>query len=177
MAPEKKADEQAPDQSEAKPKSRMKPLIVVGALMLAEGAGIFGVMKFFGSPPESSIAAQDDAALQDSLNLDKEVEIDLCELEAFNRKEGRLYVYSIKLSALVDAQNVGKLNRFVKARAASINDRVQVVIRSADPQQLNDPSLETIKRQILFELNNLLGGEDLIHDILVAKLLQSRSNL
>ncbi|MEE9293420.1 MAG: flagellar basal body-associated FliL family protein [Phycisphaerae bacterium] len=177
MAPEDTKEDQTQKQAGGKSRGRLKPLIIVGALMLAEGVGIFAMMSFFGAAPESTVAAEDEAALQDPLNLEAEVEVELCEVDAYNRKEGRLYVYSLKLSALVAAEDVAKINRFIKARSASINDRVQVVIRSADPKHLNDPSLESIKRQIIFEINNLLGGEELIRDVLVSKLLQSRTNL
>jgi len=59
----------------------------------------------------------------------------------------------------------------------SIKDRLQAVIRAADPKDLNDPSLETLKRQLLLELNNLIGGKELIREILISNMLQSRTHL
>ena len=177
MALDDTKDEQTQAPSGGKARGRLKPMILVGILMLVEGGAIFALMSFFGAPPESTVAAEDDEAMQDPLNLDSHEEVELCSVDAFNRKEGRLYVYSISLSALVASEDVPMVKRFVKARSASINDRVQVVIRSADPKHLNDPSLETIKRQIVFELNNLLGGEDIIQDVLISRMLQSRTNL
>ncbi len=166
----------ADNTSETKPKGRLKPLIIVGVLMLVEGVAIFALMSFFTAPPDASSAAEGEDAL-DFLNLDDEVEIQLCEIDAFNRKEGTLYVYHMQLSALVAADDVQAVTRFIDARSASIKDRIQVVIRASDPKHLNDPTLETVKRQILFELNNLLGGKELIRDVLVSKLLQSRTRL
>ncbi len=177
MARENQAPEPQDSSQPAATKGRFKPIIIVALLMLVEGVAIFALMSMITAPPEASVAAEDDGTAQDLLHLADEAEVELCEVDAFNRKEGRLYVYHIQLSALVAVQDVETINRFVEVRSASISDRVQVVIRAADPQHLNDPSLETIKRQIKFELNNLLGSEELIRDILVAKLLQSRSNL
>lgn len=178
MAPDKDAkNDETADGSKKSALKRFKPIIIVAALMIGEGVGIFALMKVLSGPPESTIAAEDADALGDPLNLDDKVEVDICEVDAFNRKEGRLYVYNISLSALIPAESVEKMQNFVDVRNASIKDRVQFVIRAADPKHLNDPSLETIKRQLKFELNNLLGGEELIEEVLIGKLLQSRVNL
>lgn len=177
MADKDSAAESADDQNQPSRKSKLKPLILIGALMLGEGAGIFAVMKFFAGPPKPTLAGEDQADLEDPFHLSDQAEIDLCEVDAFNRKEGKLHVYHMVLSALVAAEDVDKIKRFVEERSASIRDRIQVVIRAAEPQHLNDPSLQFIKRQITQELNNLLGGKELIREVLVSKLLQSRTNL
>ncbi len=163
--------------SPAKGRSKLKPMLVVGALMLVEGVGIFALLKIVSPTPESALSAEIDSADDDPFNLNDQVEVKLCEVSAFNRKEGPLYVYNVAISALVAADDVEKVKRFVEVRELSIKDRVQVVFRSADPKDLNDPTLETIKRQLRFELNNLLGGKELINDVLIPKLLQSRTNL
>lgn len=155
---------------------RMKSLVIVAAMMIAEGVGIFAIMKTI-SPAPDPAAAEDEAATADPFNLNKEVEISLCEITAFNKKEGRLYVYNAQISALVATQDREKIERFIEARELSIKDRVQVIFRSADPKDLSDPVLGTIKRQLRHEINNLLGGKELIREILIPKLLQSRANL
>jgi len=169
----------ANEESQAPPAGggKKKSLIIVGVLMVAEAVAVFGVMKVFNPAPEPVMAAEDDKDLEDPFNLEDAKEIEICEISAFNRKEGRLYVYNVKVSALISKDDEEKLDRFIKAREQSIKDRVQRVFRSADPTDLNDPSLEIIKRQIKFELNNLIGGADLIQEILIPKMLQSRANL
>ena len=174
MAKEKPKEEVT--ETPPKPKSRLKPLMLVGGLMLVEGVGIFVVMTLIHPAPESAIAA-DEADADDPFNLEGQVEIVICDVTAFNKKEGSLYVYSIELSALVAAENVESVQRFVEARELSIKDRLQTVVRAADPKDLDDPSLETLKRQLLFELNNLLGGKELISEILISRMLQSRTHL
>jgi flagellar basal body-associated protein FliL len=176
-ANKKKAEPESQDAPKSDGKGKLKAMIIVGVLMVGEGAAIFALISVFSAPPESTVAAEDQKALEDPLNLEDQTEIELCDVDAFNRKEGRLYVYSMQLSALVSTEDVDKIERFIEARTASIKDRVQMVIRSADPKQLNDPSLETVKRQLKFELNNLIGGKELIQDVLISKLLQSRTNL
>jgi len=175
MAKEKQNNEEV-SPTPAKPKGRWKPLAIVAGLMLAEGLGIYLLMALVHPAPESAIAA-DEGDAADPFNLQGRTEVVICNVTAFNKKEGSLYVYSIELSALVADQDVESVNRFVEARQLSIKDRLQAVVRAADPKDLDDPSLETLKRQLLLELNNLLGGKELIREILISNMLQSRTHL
>jgi hypothetical protein len=145
--------------------------------MLGEAVGIFVLLKLVNPAPQSALAAEGPELDADPFNLKEEVEVPICEVSAFNKKEGRLYVYNAQISVLVAAEDRDAVLRFAEAREQSIKDRIQVVFRSADPKDINDPALQTIKRQLLFELNNLLGGKELIRKILIPKLLQSRANL
>lgn len=169
-------DEAKSDAKGAGKRGRLKGIIIVGALMLVEGVGVFALVKLVSPAPET-VSAEDKAAAEDPFNLSGEVELIMCEISTFNRKEGRLYVYNAEISVLVAAEDQERIERFVEVRSLSIKDRIQVVFRSADPKDLNDPSLDTIKRQVQFELNNLLGGKELIREVLISKLLQSRANL
>ncbi len=175
MAKTETDDQNAPVEGAPK-KGKRKSIAIIAGLMLGEGVAIFAAMSFIAPAPDPTLADETDVA-DNALNLDQETEVTLCEVDAFNRKEGKLHVYHMELSALVAKENVETVERFVKAREASIKDRIQEVIRSADPAHLNDPSLELVKRQIRMELNNLLGGEELIGKLLVAKMLQSRTSL
>lgn len=158
-------------------KGRWKTPAIVAGLMLTEGVGIFLIMKMVSPAPQVARAADEMGTADDPLGLNNRVEIVLCDISAFNRKEGRLFVYNATISVLVDADDQDKIARFVEVREQSIKDRIQVIFRSADPKDLGDPGLESIKRQLVFELNNLLGGKELIRDVLIPKLLQSRANL
>ena len=156
---------------------RSKLLLIVAGLMVVEGMGIFALMKVVSPTPEVAEAAEDEGTPGDPFNLSGEVELTLCEISAFNSKEGRLYVYNADISVLVASEDREKIERFIEVREQSIKDRIQYVFRLADPKDLNDPSLETLKRQLRFEFNNLLGGKELITEVLIPKLLQSRTNL
>ncbi len=174
-AKNKAEEEHAPEDSGKK--GKLKTIMIVAGLMLGEGVGLFVVMNLVATPPDAALAADDEAAMDDPLNLETEAELELCSVDAFNRREGRLFVYHMQLSVMVDAENKEIVEKFVRARTASIRDRVQLVIRSAEPVELNDPTLDALKRQIRNEVNNLLGGKELIKQVLIAKMLQSRTNL
>jgi len=198
-------EDQARPEGQAPPKksSRTKLAMLIGGLMSLEAVGVFVVIKFFWSGPDSADAADAaegeaadagehggggggeeggqegghsrDAALPGASHLDAEVGI--CELNAFNKRDGQLYLYQIKVTALVPGDRQAEADQLVKARQATIDDRMNTLIRGADPQHLNEPGLETLRRQIKFELGQVFQDEKLIREILIPKLLQTRSGL
>ncbi len=173
MAARKPEETEEQQQETAPKKGRFKPLIIVAALMLGEGVGIYVLLGIVNPPPETAMA---DDTPEEVDPFKVESEIFICQAQATNGKEGRVHTYHIELSAIVNCENLEMVERFVEAREKSILDRVQTVIRSADPQDLGDPTLQVMKRQLKFELNNLLGKE-LIEDILISNMIRSRSHL
>jgi flagellar basal body-associated protein FliL len=65
----------------------------------------------------------------------------------------------------------------IDARKATIRDRLDTLLRNADPKYLNEPGLETLRRQIKFELDKVFKDEKLVDEILITKFLKSRANL
>ena len=61
-----------------------------------------------------------------------------------------------------------------RARRARLEDAVNVVIRSADPNHLDEPELGTIKRRLKYEIDRIFGDETVIQEIVIPLLLQSR---
>jgi len=57
----------------------------------------------------------------------------------------------------VAPENRDHVAQMVEKRQNTMKDRVQMILRSADPQHLNEPNLDTIKRQIKFELDKILA--------------------
>ncbi|MCP4248213.1 MAG: hypothetical protein GY778_14300 [bacterium] len=157
-------------------KSKKTGAIIVAALLLIEGGGIFAAMKFFGSDPSPTQAVE--GAGQSSAEQRPDVaEVTIAETEAFNNLSGRLYVYHIEVSALVASEKVETITKMVEERQATIRDRVNTVIRGTDPKHLNEPGLETVRRQVQFELNKILVDDSLILEVLIPKLMQSRTRL
>ncbi len=163
----------------APPKSKKRTtILVVGGLMLAEGAMIFGAMKFFGADPTPVSAGTASAeADSDQGSAGEVAEVVIAELDAYNNLSGRLYIYHLQVSAQVKPDQKEKIETLVLERAGTIADRINTVIRGIDPKHLNEPRLETVRRQIKFELDKVFGDDSLILELLIPKLLQSRANL
>ena len=163
-------------------KKKLLPIIIVAGLMAAEAGVIFLAVNLLGGKPDAAEAGEVEGTGEGTEAGEvgpgeDVVEITIADTDAFNNRTGRLYVYHIKVSAVVAASNKEKLEQIVTEREATIQDRVNVVVRSADPKHLNEPGLETIRRQIQFELNKIIGSDSLILELLIPKLLQSRSSL
>ena len=105
------------------------------------------------------------------------VEIDITECRPNNRTSGKLISLKLRVSALVMGPESEKAKTLVESNKARINDRVNVVVRSATPQELNEPGLETIKRRLKQELARVLCDEKLILEVLIPEMMQSGSGL
>ena len=156
------------------------PKLIVGAKNALGGGGNYAAMKFLGAEPAAASASQDggqtSAPARDE--PDKEVaEVLITVTDASNNVSGRLYVYHIEVSALVEAGKKDRLAELIEHRKSTIRDRINGVIRGADPKHLDEPGLETIRRQIEFELNKVFEDDSLILELLIPKLMQSRTRL
>jgi len=158
------------------------PLMIVMGMMLGEGAAIFFVAKMmFGPSPLDPVAAAEVSETDEETADTKEetpaveqtAEVDIAECRPSNKASGKLIIYRLRVSALVRAEDAEKIGALVESNRARIEDRVNFVIRSAEPRHLEEPGLDTIKRRVKREIDQILGDEQLILEILIPELLQS----
>lgn len=154
-------------------KSRMVPILVVLALMVGEGVGIAVLIKAISPTPAFADATETDGEDED-VNRDGSVEIELAECRPSNRLSGKFVTFHIRVSALVPNDQFDYIEGLVRARKARIEDGVNTVIRSAEPKQLSEPGLETLKRHLKREFDRILGDDQLIQEVLIPQLLESR---
>lgn len=197
------ADKQAAPQvetavpaSDAKPKSRMKTLLIVGLLMILEGVGVFFAAKMFGGSGPAVADAADSESTEHGATASGEQndghggdsaknapfaaefgEVLMAECRPTNRVSGRLVTFRMRVSILVKASNLEKAKGLVEANKARIEDRINFVIRSADPVFLYEPTLDTIKRRLKSEFDRLLCDDHLIEEILIPEMLASAPGL
>ena len=151
------------------------PWLIVAALMAVEGVGIFFAVRFFMPDPAAAVASGEEggggtAALGAGLEL---AEVELVECRPVNKESGKLVTFQIRVSALVAAVDLERVQTLVEANRTRIKDRVNVVIRSAAPKHLNEPGLETVKRRIMYELDRIFNDEKLIREVLIPEFMQS----
>lgn len=156
---------------------KLMPLLMIGGICLAEGAGIFFLTKMMYKQPESANAAPPTAEERSLEQATKEVELCLPEVNAFNKREGRLFLYTLEITIRVDKEKEAEIQQIVDARKSTILDRFNTVIRSADTKYLNEPGLDTLRRQLKFELERILGSDELVLELLIPKFYQAPANL
>lgn len=197
------ADKQAAPQSEAaapaadaKPKGRKKTFLVVGLLMILEGVGVFFAAKMFGgAAPVAADAAESAEGTHEAAESGDHGgghggdsaknapfaaefgEVLMAECRPTNRVSGRLVTFRMRVSILVKASSLEKAKGLVEANKARIEDRINFVIRSADPTFLYEPTLDTIKRRLKSEFDRLLCDDQLIEEILIPEMLASAPGL
>lgn len=188
--------ESATPTADAKPKSKKKSLIIIGLLMALEGVGVyFGTKMLGGSGPAPADAAvegeeghaapaeggHDDGHGGDGAKnapfASEFGEVLMAECRPTNRVSGKLVTFRMRVSILVKASNLEKAKGLVESNKARIEDRINFVIRSADPVFLYEPTLGTIKRRLKSEFDRLLCDDHLIEEILIPEMLASAPGL
>ncbi len=167
---------------------KKKTLLIVGILMVLEGVGVFALVHLMRPAPSDAIGmaggmsagegekgegeASDPAAVAGEF-----AEVVIGPSDAVNSRDGRPYVYHVEVTALVRQSKKDTAKMLVEARGATIRDRIDTVLRNADPKILAEPGLETLRRQLKSEFDRIAKDEKLIEEVLITKFLRSRSGL
>ncbi|MCH8964866.1 MAG: hypothetical protein IIB58_07900 [Planctomycetes bacterium] len=175
---EQKKDEQSEEQA-APFTNRNRNLltaVVVGGLMLLEGVGIFVAVKIMGGGPDTLRASDGTGQGSDADGKMSSSEVRVTDLMAFNSNAGRVFVYQLSVYAEIDAEESQKIEDMIKSRQNAIDDRFSKVIRGSDPKYLDEPGLETLRRQFKHELEQILGDDSHIKAILFPEFKKSRAD-
>ena len=157
-------------------KKKLFTLLAGVGILFGEGAAVFFAAKMLYKQPAVVQAelSSEEQALEDAK---QETEIALPELNAFNKREGRLYMYNLEITIRVRQSKAEEVCEIIEARKSTILDRFNTVIRGAETKYLNEPGLETLRRQLSFELNKILGDDELVLELLIPKFYQSPANV
>lgn len=178
----------------AKPASGKKKLtILIGLIMAIEGVGVFFLVKMFsGSPTDAAAMEESPAEGQGEANagghgpktavddLTKKgilEEVKLGDCRPSNRMTGRLITFQLSVSVLVTQEDIEKVKQMITVNEARLRDRVNFVVRSAEPEHVNEPGLDTIKRRMKYEFDRVLEDSNLIKEVLIPEFLQSGPGL
>jgi flagellar basal body-associated protein FliL len=154
--------------AEAPKKNSMMKMAIVGVVVLILEGGTVGVTMMMSSGPKKAMAEAPVKVVEPPA---KDVEVKLLAETFPNNVSGRLYLYNLQVVAKVDEKNKTRATDLFAERDAETRDRIRTIIASSDPKSLNEPGLETLRRQISYQLEQDLGkeGKDLIKDILIPK--------
>jgi len=147
----------------------MATLGLFGGVMLIEGLAIFFAMKFLGSEPDPTLAVEGMKPTTRPVQERKELEV--CHMRVPNSNGSQTTLYNIRIAVVVHYTSEEEVRGMLENRQHAIEDRIGQVVRSADQRHLAEPGLESLKRQIQFELNNMLGDDQLIEAVLIPELM------
>lgn len=158
-APPNAAAETAPK------KKRFGTVAIVAVVMVVEGVALFAVMKMMGGKPEHAAAAEAAEPVARPVLDDEEIQV--VQLRALNVKSGRPVLYNLKVFVRVSADKADAIRKTFEKKRATIEDIIARIVRSAEPTHLSEDGLETLRRQIHFELGRICSEESGITEILI----------
>ncbi len=159
-------------------KKKLKVMILVFGLLGLEGGGIFLATKMMYNKPDAAKGAVEVTDQEKRLqSLKDQVEIVLPEFNAYNKRDGRLFLYNLQVTIRVQSEKKDEIEEIIELRESTIKDRFNTVIRSADSKFLNEPELQTIRRQLQHELEDIVGDDQVIQELLIPKFFQSPANV
>ena len=145
--------------------------------MLLEGVGIYSLVRFAGSGPATAEAAAAGAEADNDeateLPADDLAELEVVDCRPTNKTIGKLITFHIRVSILVRREDHEMMTKLVEEKQNRLQDRVNFVVRSAELKHLNEPGLDTIKRQIKHEFDLVFGDDKIVVEVLIPELLQS----
>ena len=164
---DKKDDATDSGESNAEKKSgkSLATIGIFGGVMLVEAVAIFLAMKFLGSAPDPTMGMEGLTPTTQVATVSKELEV--ADIRVPNTNGARTILYNVKvvISVAPDREEEGK--SLIEAKQFAVEDALSRIIRSSDPRYLAEPGLETLKRQIRFELNQVFGDDTIIEQVLV----------
>ncbi|HUB26066.1 MAG TPA: hypothetical protein VL992_11605 [Tepidisphaeraceae bacterium] len=160
-----------------------KTPILLGGVMLIEAIVLFAGFKFLnsGGPRTANGADLVDGAAGNATgpttqDAGAEAEINLVDFKALNRLSGRSFLYDVRIDVTTKPELADRVGQEIKDRDGLIKDRVRTIIAELDPDKLgggSEPGLETLKRQVKFQLDEMLG-DGLIDEVLVPRCIPLR---
>lgn len=174
---DKEQVEQAVNEAEKKEKRKMLIMgVVLVGIMLLEGIGVFVAMKMFGSKPADAQAAlKDDQPGEDSEEPKLSKELLVEEIEAPNTLSNRSYLVQMTVQASVAENEFEQVELAFEANRARIRDRLEQVIRAADPDMLSlsqaakpDVELKGIRSRFKTILEEVCG-ENTIEEVIITR--------
>jgi flagellar basal body-associated protein FliL len=195
--PKKEKESEAPPAAAEKPAAKgggigailTKTPVLLGGVMLIEAVVLFVGFKFLaGSAPKTAAgadlvqAAKTDGSTvgKDGATTDASVpaEVTLVDFKALNKLSGHSFLYDVSIDVTTKPEFQDRVTAAIKDHDALIKDRIRTIIAELDPEKLggaSEPGLETLKRQVKFQLDQILG-EGLVDDVLVSRCIPIRTD-
>lgn len=162
----------APDAA-ASGKKKKKSIITIslfGGVMVVEGLAIFLCMKFLGTAPDPTQGLEQ--PVPTTQPWAESSELDVANLRVLNTMGPRTVLYHVRVVITVHQANEEEIGKFLDSRKSTIEDALSRVVRGAEERHLAEPGLETLRRQLLFELKKILGDETTIEHLLIPEFTQ-----
>ena len=175
MAEADNAKQAAPEAE--KKKLPIKAILIVAAVLLVEAVAISAVFLLSGGPSE---VQAEDMANDPALLAEQPAEVLVIADKFQNTRVGRTLLYDTEIYIVVKQKHRAEVEQTLERLSASIKSDIAAIFRRAEPAQLTEPDMATIRRQVRAELEDRLGqdeqGESVIQEVLIPTCTQFRAD-
>jgi flagellar basal body-associated protein FliL len=175
MAEDDKQKQNAPDEKKKLP---IKTITIVAAVLLVEAVAISAVFIFSGGPSE---VRAEDMANDPALVAEQPAEVLIIADKFQNTRVGRTLLYDTEIYIVVKQKHLGEVQQTLEQLSASIKSDIAAIFRRAEPAQLTEPDMSTIRRQVRAVLEERLGtndeGESVVQEVLIPTCTQFRADV
>jgi flagellar basal body-associated protein FliL len=98
----------------------------------------------------------------------KTVELKVVEFRAPNKQSGRMFLYDVAICISVRGPMEDRAKSVLADNDARVKDRIRTIIAQSPPEKLAEPGLETLRRQVKYQLDQILG-ENVIDEVFVPR--------
>ena len=174
----KDKEEAVPQVEESSPQSpkRRGRMIAIGAVlgvMVVEAVVIFVLVKAFVAPQPKTAQAGEHGALNPEAGqkAPEPMEVEIVKLRAQNDRSQRTLVYDLTVFVVVSSDKEPQFKPLLEKRRETIRDRFTRIIRAADPARFQEPDLATLRAQFKQEMNQVLGSNDMVQEVLIPSIM------
>lgn len=155
---------------EAKKGSKLP--IIIAAIMIVEGAGVYFLVSMLGHKPADAEAHQVEGGGEAAL-ANSQVEIPLIEDKFQNMSTNNVWLWDASIVLKVKKKHEPEITTLLEERNAEIKEGVAMIFRKATHNQLREPGLETLNRQLTAFVGKIVGndheGNPIIERVLIPK--------
>lgn len=166
----------APEAS--KRKLPVRTMIIMAVVLLVEGLAIAGAFMLSGGAAD---VKADPAKIDEAAKLEQPVEELVLDGRFANMRLGYTVVYTTKVVVKVKRKHQDRVQQAIEQRAAELEEAVQTIFRRAEPTQLKEPTLATLRRQVQAELDRIFqqdeNGEPIVLSVVIPKCIPHRADM
>ncbi len=148
-----KADKKTEGEAGGPRKKPVKLIGIVAAVMVLEAVGVYVLVSAMGPKPQVAEAKHIEG---DHASGEELVELALVDDRFQNLSSGTTWLWDCALFIQVKKKNEEYAKGRLKAKEAEIKEGVSMIFRKATLNQLKEPGLETINRQVTAFVNTVI---------------------
>jgi len=141
----------------AKPKGKGKLFIMIGGLLVVEAVAIIGASMLLGGPDhtEASVLEIDPLVAEQ----EKIVELKVLDSRFPNQKSGVTMVYQTEVYVQSRAKHSEAVKAELEQFAVELRAEIAAIWKTAEPQDFQEPKLETLTRRVEAMLQERFGND------------------